>query len=357
MSVNQHRNAITSPANKRVLVIGGAGYIGSALLPLMLAKGYQVRILDLLIFGLEPIKPWLNHPHLEIIRGDFRQPDIVQRAMQEIDDVVHLGAIVGDPACDLDEKITLEVNLLGTKTVAEIAKKYQVDHFVFSSTCSVYGASDRLLDEDSKMMPVTLYARTKATSEKNLLNMMDHRFSPIILRFSTVYGLSGRYRFDLVINLLTAKAMVDGEITIFGGNQWRSFVHVEDAARSILTVLDSPAQICRGEVFNVGSTAQNYTISEIGEIIHNHIPDSHIVTNVDLIDPQNYRVDFHKIQHVLNFTPKLNIEQGIQQVIAAIRDGKVKDYKNALYSNIKFYSSIGMNLLDPHKTADMADFH
>jgi nucleoside-diphosphate-sugar epimerase len=357
MAGNKQENDIISRPNKRVLVIGGAGYIGSALLPLLLAKGYQVRILDLLIFGLEPIKPWLNHPQLEIIRGDFRRADIVAHAMQDIDDVVHLGAIVADSACDLDEKITLEVNLMGTKTVAEIAKNLQVDRFIFSSTCSVYGASDNLLDEDSELAPVTLYARTKATSEKNLLKMMDHRFSPVILRLSTVYGLSGRYRFDLVINLLTAMAMVDGEITIFGGNQWRSFVHVEDAARSILAVLDSPAQISRGEVFNVGSTEQNYTISEIGEIIHNYVPSAHIVKNDDLIDPQNYRVNFQKIQRVLKFTPRLKIDQGIQQVIAAIRDGQVKNYKDALFSNIKFYSSIGMNLLDPGKTSNLADFH
>ncbi len=332
-------------SNKRILITGGAGYIGTALLPLLLDKGYDVRILDLLIFGRDPIKRWLGHPRLELIQGDFRQADVVEHAMQEVDAVVHLGAIVGDPACDLDDKITLEVNLIATGMVADIAKKRHVGHFIFASTCSVYGASDQMLDEQSEMKPVTLYARTKAAAEKASLMMADDHFSPVVLRFSTVYGLSGRYRFDLVINLLTAKAMMDGEITVFGGNQWRAFVHVEDAARSIMEVLSSPLDIVRGEVFNVGSDEQNYTITQIGAIIHDHVPTARIITN-DLIDPQNYRVNFHKIRSILNFSPRWTIEQGIQQVIAAIMGGQVTDYKDARFSNLKYFSTIGMNLLD-----------
>ncbi len=334
-----------SPVINRVLVTGGAGYIGSALLPLLLRQGYQVRLLDMLIFGLDPIMPWLDHPNLELVQGDFRQVDTVARAMQDVDAVIHLGAIVGDPACDLDDKITLEVNLMATKMIAEIAKSRQVVHFIFASTCSVYGASDQVLDERSEMKPVTLYARTKAAAEKALLMMADDQFTPVILRFSTVYGISGRYRFDLVINLLTAKAMVDGEITIFGGNQWRAFVHVEDAARSIMDVLGSQPKIVRGEVFNVGSDEQNYTISEIGVIIQRQVPSARIITN-DLVDPQNYRVNFRKIQKILNYAPAWTIERGIQQVIEAISDGRVTDYKDASYSNLKFFSVSGIKLLE-----------
>ncbi len=359
-SVNKSQNILTRPSHagdaaiKRVLVTGGAGYIGSALLPLLLEKGYQVRILDLLIFGKEPIQPWLTHPHLELIRGDFRQTDVVLRAMQDVDAVIHLGAIVGDPACDLDDKITLEVNLMATKMIADIAKSYQVGHFIFASTCSVYGASDQILDEHSEMKPVTLYARTKAAAEKTLLAMGDDRFCPVVLRFSTVYGLSGRYRFDLVINLLTAKAMIDGEITVFGGNQWRAFVHVEDAARSIIEVLGSPHEAVRGEVFNVGSDEQNYTITQIGTIIHEHVPAARIITN-DLIDPQNYRVDFHKIKRSLNFSPQWTIQQGIQQVIATISAGRVLDYRDPRFSNLKYFSMIGMNLLEREENSHSPD--
>lgn len=345
-----------SPTIKRVLVIGGAGYIGSALLPLLLAKGYQVRILDLFIFGSEPIKEWLNHPNLEVIQGDFRQPDVVTRAVQGVEAVIHLGAIVGESACDLAQKITLEVNLVATKMIAEIAKEQQITHFIFASTCSVYGASDQLLNEHSDMKPVTLYAQTKATAEKALLRMADDHFSPVVLRFSTVYGLSGRYRFDLVVNLLTAKALFDGEITVFGGNQWRSFVHVEDAARSIMAVLGAQAPIVRGEVFNVGSNEQNYTISQLGEIIHSHVPEAQIITQDDLIDPQDYRVDFHKIETVLHYKPQWNIEQGIQQVIDAIEDRRVTDYRDARYSNIKYFSNTGMKILEGNEPIEILNF-
>lgn len=332
---------------KRVLVTGGAGYIGSALLPLLLEGGYRVRILDLLIYGVEPIKPWLDHQHLEIIQGDFRQNGVVDRAMQDVDAVIHLGAIVADSACDLDARLAREVNLQATQTIAQIAKSHQVGHFIFASTCSVYGSSCQVLDEHSEMKPVTLYAHTKAAAEEILLSMADERFSPVILRFSTVYGLSGRYRFDLVINLLTAKAMFDGEITVFGGDQWRSFVHVEDAARSIMAALAAPAPIIRGQVFNVGSNDQNYTIAQIGEMVNSYVPTARVVVQDDLVDPQNYQVNCDKIQRLLDFTPRWTIERGIQQVISAIQAGQVKDYKDARYSNIKFLSSTGLRLLEP----------
>ncbi len=335
-----------TPRVRRILVTGGAGFIGSALLPLLLVKGYQVRILDLLLFGLDPIKPWLDHPNLEIVQGDFRQIDIVVQAIQDVDAVVHLGAIVGDPACDLDGKISLEVNLIATKMIADIARSHQVGYFIFASTCSVYGASDQLLDEQSELKPVSLYARTKAAAEKVLLKIADDRFTPVILRFSTVYGLSGRYRFDLVVNLLTAKAVVEGEITIFGGNQWRSFVHVEDAAKSILNVLEVPQHVVRGEILNVGSNDQNFTISQIGEIIHHYVPSASTITKDELIDPQNYRVNFDKIHRILNFSPQWIIEQGVQQVIAAFRDSKIENYKDARFSNLKYFSSVGINLLE-----------
>jgi nucleoside-diphosphate-sugar epimerase/sorbitol-specific phosphotransferase system component IIC len=333
----------------RVLVIGGAGYIGSALLPILLEKGYQVRVLDLLLYGEEPIKPFLDHPHLELLQADFRQIDAVVSAMQNVDAVIHLGAIVGDPACALDEGLTVEINLMATRMIAEVAKGCDVRHFIFASTCSVYGASEHMLDEYSEMKPVSLYAKSKAASEKMLLKMVDDRFSPVILRFSTVYGLSGRYRFDLVVNLLTGKALVDKEITIFGGNQWRSFVHVEDSARAIMSVLEAPPEIVRSQVFNVGSNEQNYTIAHIGEMIHKHVPDAYMVNKGDEVDPNNYKVNFAKIQRMLGFRPKWSVEQGITQVAYAIQSGAVKDYKAPQYSNIKFFTGPGLAILDRHE--------
>src|SRR5262245_9177384 len=161
---------------RTVLVIGGAGYIGSALLPKLLESGYQVRLLDLLIYGTEPIEPFLAHPNLEVMHADFRQVDKVVEAMRGIDAVVHLGAIVGDPACALDEDLTIEVNLMATRMVAEVAKGSGVSRFIFASTCSVYGANDIPLDERSALNPVSLYARSKIASEHVLMSMANSDF-------------------------------------------------------------------------------------------------------------------------------------------------------------------------------------
>src|SRR5207237_2930274 len=206
--------ALKKQEARRVLVIGGAGYIGSALLPKLLARGYHVRLLDLFLFGMDPIAKVLGHPNLVIIHADFRHVDKIVQAMQGVDDVIHLGGIVGDPACSLDEELTVEVNLMGTRMIAEVAKGSGIKRFCFASSCSVYGAHDQMLDERSVADPISLYARSKLASEKVVLQLADDSFSPVILRFGTVYGLSGRTRFDLVVNLLTARAIVEGKITM-----------------------------------------------------------------------------------------------------------------------------------------------
>ncbi|HLA80838.1 MAG TPA: NAD-dependent epimerase/dehydratase family protein [Thermoleophilia bacterium] len=321
---------------KNVLVIGGAGYIGSALLPKLLSKGYHVRLLDLLLFGTEPIADVINHPELEIVRADFRQVDKVVGAMRKMDAVIHLGAIVGDPACALDEELTIEINIKATRMIAEVAKGNGVNRFIFASTCSVYGASDEILDEHSALNPVSLYARSKIASEKVLRKMASDRFAPVVLRFGTVYGLSGRTRFDLVVNLLAAKAVVDGQITVFGSDQWRPFVHVDDAALAVFNVLEAPQALVHNHVFNVGSDEQNYTLQQVGEIIHRMVPGAELISSGLDGDRRNYRVNFSKIGNMLGFAPQRTLEQGIQQVTEAIEAGKVKDYRDAKYSNVKY---------------------
>jgi nucleoside-diphosphate-sugar epimerase len=320
---------------RSILVIGGAGYIGSALLPKLLNEGYHVRLLDLLLFGREPLADVIDHPHLEIVQADFRQVDKVVEAMSGVDAVIHLGAIVGDPACALDEELTIEVNLMATRMIAEVAKGSGVNRFIFASTCSVYGASDELLDERSSLNPVSMYARSKIASEKVLKRMADDHFAPVILRFGTVYGLSGRTRFDLVVNLLTAKAIVDGQITVSGGSQWRPFVHVDDVALAVFKVLEAPQALVFNQIFNVGSDEQNYTIEQVGEIIQHLVPTAELISMGADTDQRNYRVNFGKIRNILGFIAQWTIEQGIQQVIAAIETGNVKDYRDAKYSNVK----------------------
>lgn len=326
---------------KRILVIGGAGYIGSALLPKLLNKGYHVRLLDQLLFGEEPIAAVIDHSKLEIIHGDFRHVEKVVEAMQEVDAVVHLGAIVGDPACSLDEDLTIDVNLSATRMIAELAKSSGVRRFIFASTCSVYGATDETLDERSVVKPISLYGHTKLASEKVLLGMTSEEFRPTVVRFATIYGLSGRTRFDLVVNLLAAKAKIDGKITVFGGDQWRPFVHVDDAALAVATILDAPLEAAGGQIFNVGSDEQNYTINEIGKMVHDQVVSAELQINSDDADKRNYRVSFAKIRNQLGFKPQWTVPMGIQQVLDAIANGEVDDYTDARYSNVKFLKEGG----------------
>ena len=325
----------------RILVIGGAGYIGSALLPKLLDRGYHVRLLDVLMFGPSPIEPVADHPNLEIIRGDFRHVEHVVEAMRDVESAVHLGAIVGDPACDLDEGLTIDVNLSATRMIAQLAKEAGVDRFIFASTCSVYGSCDEVLDEHSQVKPVSLYGNTKLASEQILLEMADERFQPTILRLATIYGLSGRTRFDLVVNLLTAQAKIDGEITVFGGDQWRPFVHVEDAAAALDKVLTAPKQLVANQIFNVGSNEQNYPIRKIVEMVHERVISAKVVPSDHEGDIRNYRVDFGKIRNLLDFRPQWTVEAGIGQVLEAIASGEVSDYRDVAYSNVEFLSREG----------------
>ncbi|GEM82826.1 NAD-dependent epimerase/dehydratase family protein [Meiothermus hypogaeus] len=339
--IESNRRGKASPpvavADERiVLVIGGAGYIGSGLLPRLLERGYKVRLLDLLMFGKEPIAHVLHHPNLEIIQADFRQVDKVVEAMRGVDTVVHLGGLVGDPACALDENLTIEINLVATRTIAEIAKGMHVRRFIFASTCSVYGASDLVLNERSNLNPVSLYARSKIASEQVLHQLQSDDFSVVILRFGTIYGLSGRTRFDLVVNLLTAKAVVEKKITVFGGDQWRPFVHVDDAANAVMMAVEAPKELVHNETFNVGSNEGNMTLGMVGELVKKLVPDAELIDSGRDGDRRNYRVDFSKIRNRLGFEPNWTVEQGIRQVIDALRSGKVRDYRAPMYSNVKY---------------------
>lgn len=317
----------------RVLVIGGCGYIGSVLVEKLLAQGKQVLVLDAMHFGEEPLSTVANDPNLTIVREDFRHVEALTRAMNGVGSVVHLGGLVGDPACAIDPDLTIDVNLTATKLVGEIAKACGVKRFIFASSCSVYGACDEVVDEQSQFNPQSLYARTKVASEAVLAPLNDQDFAVTCLRFATVYGISGRARFDLVINLLCAKAVRDGVITVFGPDQWRPFVHVEDVARAVAMVLEARIDRVAGEAFNVGSDAQNYTLGQAAEMINRQVSDAQIAVDDGFTDTRNYRVSFGKIRAQLGFEPAWTLERGISQVVAVVRSNRVGHYSLPTYSN------------------------
>ncbi len=322
---------------QNVLVIGGAGYIGSALTARLLARGYRVRVLDLLLYGDDPIRQFYGNPRFELVHGDFRHIDCVVNAAKDMHAIVHLGAIVGDSACKLSEDLTLEINQRATRTIAEVGKGYGVRRFIFASTCSVYGASDELLDERSALRPISLYARTKVVSERVLLSLADATFAPIILRFGTVYGLSGRPRFDLVVNLLAAKAVQEGEVGIVGGSQWRPFIHVQDVAETIVRMLEAPKAVVCNQIFNVGSNEQNYQIEELGRLIKEMMPAARVVTQAQE-DNRNYRVRFDRLRQAVNFDCRYTVRDGIREIVEAFVSGRIADYKDPHYNNYAFLS-------------------
>ena len=333
------RVQVQDPRN--VLVVGGAGYIGSVLVRKLLQRGYRVRVLDRLLYGEESLAPLYGRHNFELIQGDFRNVESVVRAVQEMNSIIHLGAVVGDPACALDEEFTLQVNLFATRMIAEAAKGYGINRFIFASSCSVYGASDEIVDERSKLAPLSLYARTKIESERLLLSIRSDSFSPVLLRFATACGMSFRPRFDLAVNLLAAQAVFDKRITIFGGDQWRPFVHLDDISAAIILSLEAPAALVGGQVFNVGSEAVNHRLIDIGDIIKRVVPDVMVSVRQDVGDERNYRVSFEKIRRTLEFSATNTVEDAIREIVEAVRSGRIANYRMPQYSNVKWLTENG----------------
>jgi nucleoside-diphosphate-sugar epimerase len=323
-----------------VLIVGGAGYIGSILCRKLLAQGRKVRLLDSFVYGNSAIRDLLGHPNFELSVGDCRNIQNVVSAMNGVRSVIHLAAIVGDPACEQDKRAALEINYAATRMMTEIAKGYGVQRFLFASSCSVYGETEETVDERSMVKPISLYAQTKVDSELALLRARTDSFHPTILRLATVFGNSSRPRFDLVVNLLTAKALQDGVITIFNGEQWRPFIHVSDVAEGFIRVLDSPIAAVSGEVYNLGDSRMNFTLSGIAEVIKELIPGTR-VEHVENPDRRNYRVSFEKIHREIGFECAVSLEHGISDLKTALQGGRIPDYTDPLYHNQRFLMAAG----------------
>lgn len=336
-----------------VLVVGGAGYIGSILTRQLLDAGYRVRVLDLELFGTQSLAEVIDHPRLQVMKGDFRNIEDAARALRGMDAVCHLAAIVGDPACALDRETTITVNYAAAKMMAQLAKANGVTKFVFASTCSVYGDSEDIMSEDSPLNPVSLYATTKIDAERALLDTADADFQPTILRFATAYGWSHRPRFDLVANLFSAQAVTDKKIRVFNGEQWRPFVHTRDIARACVLALEAPLSKVGGQIFNVGDESQNYTLSQLGQIVARCCPGIEVeeVRNGD--DPRNYRVSFAKIRRTLGFRASIDLVEGVQEMVDAVRGGLVPNWRDPIYSNSKHLEGEGLSVLkfEAHRKA------
>src|SRR4029077_16919253 len=335
-----HSVSELAPLQETVLVVGGAGYIGSLVIGKLLALGFSVRLLDNLLYGDGAIRSLLANPKLEFMKGDCRNIEDVVRAMKGVRNVIHLAAIVGDPACAENDENALQTNYAATRMMLEIAKGNGVERFLFASSCSVYGASESIMDEQSETIPISLYAETKLHSERVLLETKSSTFHPIILRFATVFGLAPRPRFDLVVNLLTAKAIQDGVITVHNGDQWRPFIHVRDVAEAVVQAFCAPLEAVSGEIFNVGDDKMNFTLTQVAEKIRRQIPNARIV-DIENSDRRNYRVSFRKIRACIGFTARYSIEDGIREITRAYESGHIRDYRHPFYNNVIYLKERG----------------
>ena len=350
MSVGQHYRVVPREKDESgkvedVLIVGGAGYIGSVLTEQLLAKGYRVRILDMELFGRDSLKSMIKHPRLEFMNGDFRNIEDIVRALRDIDAVIHLAAIVGDPACALDNETTIAVNYAAAKMMSQLARANGISRVVFASTCSVYGESEEIRTEESDPRPVSLYATTKVDAERILLDADNGIFRPTILRFATAYGWSHRPRFDLVANLFAAQAVTENHIRVFNGDQWRPFIHTRDIARACVLAMEAPLNKVGGQIFNVGDHSQNFTLTQLGEIVGTAVPGTIVEAVSNDEDPRNYRVDFTKIQKVLGFRASVDLKDGIEEMVEAVRSGAISDWRDPVYSNLKTLQGDGLSAL------------
>jgi nucleoside-diphosphate-sugar epimerase len=321
----------------KILITGGAGYIGSTLAPLLLAAGHQVRVLDHLAFGGESLLGVWCHPGFEFTRGDIRDRSTVQTAVSGRDAVVHLAAVVGDPACSRQPDLAQRINFDASLALIEESRHARVGRFIFASTCSNYGKMkdpNQHVDEESELSPVSLYAETKVAVERELFRSgCNNGWSPTLLRFATVYGVSPRMRFDLTVNEFTMEMITTKHLIVFGEQFWRPYVHVRDAARAIQLVLSSPEANVGGGVFNVGATNQNFQKHQLVDMILPYAPDAVVEFAHKTEDPRDYRVSFARITNQLGFRITRTVAHGIGEVAQLVQHNVVGDFGNGKYRN------------------------
>jgi nucleoside-diphosphate-sugar epimerase len=307
----------------RVLVTGGAGYIGSVFVRELIKRGYNVTVLDLILFGDSSLRDIAREKGVSIVKADVRSYD--PSILRGQDAIVDLAAISQpDPQGFIDERLFYEINYYAPVRTANLAAKHGVERYIFASTCSVYGFQEKIVDENSSLNPLELYAKTKYMAEKGILNVKG--VTRTILRLATVYGLSPKMRFDLVVNAMTLTLFKEGRVRVGKpGEQKRPVVHVADVAEAIVKVLEAPKDIVDGEVFNVGSNDQNYRIIDLAYEIFKALEREPNIEFYGELDTRSYIVDFTKISRVLGFKCRYRVADGAREVYGALEEGTVRD--------------------------------
>ncbi|MBN1305111.1 MAG: NAD(P)-dependent oxidoreductase [Anaerolineales bacterium] len=331
-------------SEKHVLITGGAGYIGSLLTGQLLRSGYRVSVVDSLLFGGESLLGYLSHPNFQFTKADVTEPFAIRNAAPKNwpkpEAVIHLAAIVGFPACQaVGRQAAWRYNVEATKAVFGQASDLDVKRFVFASTYSNYGLSDgKPVNEDSPLNPQSLYAETKIASEEFLAGHKDDGCVPLVFRFATLFGISPRTRFDLIVNQFVLEAYTKRELIIYQRGYSRSFVHVLDVVRGIMLGLKASAEKIRGQIYNLGSEDGNYTKDEIVGLVLKRLPETR-VNYKDLTfggDMRDIQVSFEKIRNQLRFETTLKVDDGVREVLHALQTGLIRNPTDEHYRNAQF---------------------
>ncbi len=316
---------------------GGSGYIGALLVRELLEAGHEVRVLDSLLHGQEDIASEQEQAGVMVVRGDIRDAGARAKVLSSTNNVVHLAAIVGDPACGRDPQLSDDVNVKATESLVSEATQAGVERLVFASTCSNYG---RMADptvpitEEGELAPVSLYAEQKVAMEKLILSASGNGMKPTCLRFATVYGVGRRMRFDLTVNEFTRELWSDRKLEVFGEQFWRPYIHVRDAARAVRCVLGAPIEKVENNVFNAGRSGENYRKLDLVEEIKKQTDRGEVSYVQRDEDPRDYKVSFDKIRAELGFQTLMTVPDGIGEIIQALDEGRFGDPYDPRYKNI-----------------------
>ena len=328
----------------KIFIPGGAGYVGSKLVPELLRKGNEVIVYDLFLYGETVFDEVKKDPNLKLIKGDLRDLKKVEEAVQGSDAVIHLACISNDPSFELNPKLGKSINLDCFEPFVKICKKNNVKRFIYASSSSVYGIKkEKDVTEKMSLEPLTDYSKFKAQCEKILLKYLDDNFIATIVRPATVCGYSPRQRLDVIVNILTNHAYNRGKIKIVGGSQMRPNIHINDMVRVYITILKAPSEKVQGEIFNAGY--QNYTVSNLAEIVKNVVSKKREV-NLEIVasnDNRSYHISSEKIEKKLGFKSNFTIEDATRDLIEAFENKKLKNpLNNKLYFNIETMKAVNL---------------
>ncbi len=319
-----------------VLIVGGAGYIGSVLTSKLIKKNYRIKIVDKILYEKNSLKKFNKIKNFSLIKKDICDPEVQINALKDVDAVIFLAEIVGDPSCAAKPEDALKTNYIALSSMANLCSYMNINRFIYTSSCSVYGAnnnSKNTLDESSPLNPISHYARMKVLSEKALLSQSNILFSPTILRLATVYGPSFRNRFDLVVNIFARDAHFKKGVKVFGGNQWRPNIHVEDVANAIIKTLESPLNKVEKQIFNISNDKENYSINELAKKTKKIFKGCKIKTLKGAADKRDYKVNSKKIKNAIGFNANYTIENALKKFKKIFESKKIKNPNLKKFSN------------------------